>query len=665
MQKADTLFHNTDTKPSLINPLLKSYDWYKDYKRGLSYTNDKKWDEAEKEFKMAISKRPKDQWRVMSHGVSVLARYFPHRELGIVYLNQGRINAALSELTTSIRMTKSAKTQYYLDQAREKFLKMNDMDHESPQITITNKNKHDTIIYTNQSHFQLTGIAEDNYFISSLEINHKPLFIPFSAPNIPIQVKMDLDPGLNILSLSAQDLIENKSEKNAYVMLDQIGPFVVINNEDHARERGVLRVWGIVYDHGGISAFSCGNEEVLLLPDELYKEFDFLLKKEDHIFFSATDRAGNITEGDIFVNNMNSAIQVVDNRKRVGSRHLLSDSNSGPFIYLFEHAATVFQPRIVIRGVIRSEEKLSNISINSTRLNLFNQNKGLETLLKRVWHGHGTQCYFTKIVEELHEGMNEIVIHVEDRRGQISEKRITIDYKKREIEKIERRWSMGILPFTLNEGPEHLFTYPRPHLLNQCQDILYYVFFHTERFNILERERVEVIMHELDLQSSALVDNTTGPAIGNLLAAEVVLPGSINEFWDRGDRCLHIIARLIDVESGAMLTIKDVYGTWQSFKDTEYLLQGLAQLFMEEFPLLQGSVIEKHENAITINLGEKDLLKKDMRVIFGQNLNRNKEDISILGEGKVLSVDVFSSLARVDNKDIWNLVQVGDIVMTK
>ncbi|MGA1826382.1 MAG: CsgG/HfaB family protein [bacterium] len=648
----------------VVDELIVSHDWDSSYKRGLSYAEGECWEQASIEFNTAISQRTKDQWRVRTYGMHVMDQYFPHRELGIVYLNQGMIDAAIAELTTSIQMTKSSKAEYYLDQARKKKLERGDMDHESPRIAIHTNRMYNNTIYTNQSLFHVKGTAEDNYFVASVSINEKPVYIPVSAPHLPFDVEVDLEPGSNALSLSAHDLVENSCEREVYVLLDQEGPTVIVTKETAGGK--IVGIHGVVYDSGGLSRVSFGEETIPLDPDKTYKEFSYIIGNQDKVSFVAEDRAGNSTEG-IITHNDSTTGNIVLAENSLILNDTLSMNNAlagspdgdGPIITLFEHKSTVFQPSVVITGIIRSQEALQNIWINDRRFFLFDTDKGLNRILKRIWHGPRTNFYFTKVVEGLEEGYNEIIVKAQDSKGQTTQQRIAVVYRMKEFERIGSRWALGLLPFSLFEDSEYHFSSPRPHPLSMFQDELRYVFFHTRRFNLLERERIEAVMHELGLQSSSAVDKKTGPALGRLLSAEVILPGSVTEIWDGYDRCIHVIARLIDVETGETLAIKDVYGPWRTLEDEKYFLEGLAKMFVEEFPLLKGSIIEKKGTTVTINIGAEDLIREGMRIIFPGT------DESILGEARITAVKSKYSFAAPYQKDIVDMIKVGDIVVTK
>ncbi|MGA1868694.1 MAG: CsgG/HfaB family protein [bacterium] len=641
----------------LIDELIVSYEWDSCYKRALSYAEGECWQQAGEEFRAAISQRTKDQWRARTYGMHILDQYFPHRELGIAYLQQGMIDTAIDELTTSIEMTKSSKALYYLDQARKKKLESGDLDHDPPHITVYNDNMYDTTIYTNESHFLLKGSARDNYFVASLRVNEKPVYISVSEPEVPLAVKVNLTTGLNELSIKAQDLVKNRSEMQLYILLDQEGPTVVVNKETSRGE--TVRLQGLIFDSGGLAHVSFGKQSISLHPDEKYKEFSYTLSKRDSLFFIAKDRAGNITEGDLLDTTITSTIQLAESRAIVNDTLAVSYAHEGPVIRLFEHTPVVFQPTVVIKGIIRSEKELKNIWINNRRVFIFKEDKGLNRLLKRMWYGPRTNFYFTKIVDGLEEGYNEIIIKAQDSEGRSTQERVEVEYRIKEFEKIGNRWSLGILPFALFEGPEYHFASPRPHPLGRFQEELQYVFFNSQRFNLLERERIEAVMQELGLQSSSAVDKKTGPAVGRLLSAEVILPGSITESWDGYDRCIHVIARLVDVETGEILSIKDVYGPWRSIEDEQYVLEGLAQMFVEEFPLLKGIIIENKGNAVKVNLGAEERVHDGMRLmLFGS-------DESILGEARITEVKSNYSIAKPYQKELLEIVKAGDIVVTK
>lgn len=100
---------------------------------------------------------------------------------------------------------------------------------------------------------------------------------------------------------------------------------------------------------------------------------------------------------------------------------------------------------------------------------------------------------------------------------------------------------------------------------------------------VVERGRLEDIIKEQDMSRTGKFDAATASKIGKLLGAEIILTGSYFELIGN----LRIDARIIDVETGAVLKSEGVNGTSDSFFELEkqlvsQLLKGMEVELKEE-----------------------------------------------------------------------------------
>lgn len=107
---------------------------------------------------------------------------------------------------------------------------------------------------------------------------------------------------------------------------------------------------------------------------------------------------------------------------------------------------------------------------------------------------------------------------------------------------------------------------------------------------VIERERLNTVLKELDLQASATVDPDTSQRIGRILGVEFLLLGSYFELMGQ----LRVDARLVRVETGEIVRAEGVTGTSQDLFALE------RQLALK---ILQGL-------GARLDQGEEDLLKK-------------------------------------------------------
>jgi tetratricopeptide (TPR) repeat protein len=91
--------------------------WWNYYERGTSFAEGDFWEEAEADLKKAIEKRSEDDRRARSYGLHFV-EFFPHRELGVVYFNQNRIEEAERELQLSLSQTEPGQSSISIRRAR-------------------------------------------------------------------------------------------------------------------------------------------------------------------------------------------------------------------------------------------------------------------------------------------------------------------------------------------------------------------------------------------------------------------------------------------------------------------------------------------------------------------------------------------------------------------
>jgi hypothetical protein len=669
----------------------------------------------------------------------VLDEYFPHREMGIIYLREGKLEEAIEELTISLATADSAKAKYYLNQARKGWLertgldrnppglrfcahsdisyeqsdvsyvkpdvsqKQPNIDYEQPgvqekrpNISYEQPGVSEKWLYTNLDIYPIKGEALDDYYVSSILINEQPLFIDLAHPVIPFSKNLSLKTGENHFLFKVTDLTGKEHQEDLRIFLDQQGPSLFFSPEGpparlnpsqlntshlnptvHPYEKkdqaNMTIIKGMVYDTGGVHTLVIGEREISLMRGVTHKEFQIAIPSSEIPVFWVRDLAGNVTRGDL-AHILSMSERDLFNPVRVAANGLFlaglisgrrdDQTEKAPGIYIEDCPATVFYPCVVILGRIETWSEITEAWINDEPLLSDMEDNGLLHILHRFWHGKRTLFYFTRLIKGLKEGENHLTIRVRDSDGRSASKDIMVEYQVREIDRIGNRWCLAILPFQVQEMDMPLFIDPPPGPLSFLTEGLHLSFFRTKRFRMVERERIDSVMNELGLQSGYAVDDTTGPRLGKLLVAEVLLSGSFREGWDGRDRCLEIIARLVDVETSDVLSIKSVYNRWKNKKDEEYLLSGLARIFQHEFPLVQGEVINKKQNIFETNLTKADMIKQGMKVLV-YRLLEERQIQNILGEARMEEVNHDFSSALPSSEKLLKVIQIGDLVMTK
>ena len=668
------------------------FDWECCYRSGLAYARGGCLDKAISELRSAMAQNPKDRWRTRTYGMHFLD-YFPHRELGIIYLNQGRTREAIDELSQSLATASSARATYYLNEARRKWLEETGLDTTPPSIFLSETfDDENTAIYTSKSTCPIEGEARDDYFVSGISINGERLFLDLARPVVPFKKEVTLSTGENILYCEVTDLAGNYSIKHLRVILDQQGPIVMfapVSHEDMALESEgpMATLRGIVYDASGIEKLIIADEELPIMDDENIREFEKRVPLYSKVTFCAFDRAGNVTKGTLgsLWDSPQDVSSVPSREVKVCSSrllHLLAQVNrDGPVIHLEPCPSMVFEPFVVITGWVESRREILNVWINEKSILSRDESEALIPRFRRLFHKYRSYIYgntirfsFTRTIPLKEEGKNPITIYAQDSRKTSPPLNISVEYRVSEIQKVGRRWSMAILPFDIvTEGDVPIFAPPAQGSIAYITEKLQASFFDTGRFRILERERIDAVMHELNLSYGCTIDPNTALRIGKGIGAEILLAGTFYEHWEGQNRCLEVYARLLDVETQEILGIENIYNHWKGPEDIDFLSRGLSQRFVEEFPLINGKIAELYDETLLIDLGTEDQIKRGMRLWVHRPKDGERAipkamhagDVEIIGEGRIEEVSGECSLVSPTQRKVLTRFRVGDSVITK
>ncbi len=162
------------------------------------------------------------------------------------------------------------------------------------------------------------------------------------------------------------------------------------------------------------------------------------------------------------------------------------------------------------------------------------------------------------------------------------------------------------------------------------QDNLINSLVNRNRFRVIEREKLDVILQEQKLSRTNLIDRDTALKVGRLIAARSVITGNIIETRTG----IEIVARVIDTETSEILSSSDVYDEVKDLMALKKLSEGMAIKFHQDFPLLDGMVIQQKGDAIFTDIGEEDKVKLQRRLIIYR-----EEAISHPVTGKILGAD--------------------------
>lgn len=594
--------------------------WWNYYERGLSYAEGEYYEEAAGDLNEAISQRDEDQRMARTYGMHFID-YFPHRELGVVYYQQGNMAAARAELETSLNQFPTAKARFYLDRVRKTLIQKEARDVAPPELSLAFTQDE---VWTRDDPVVLSGVAEDEAYVSALTIQGVPLFLEGSEKRVSFEEGLDLSQGEHRIVVQAENLLGKATTRQVVVHVDRQGPMITLNQVKPGREGG-LTLSGSIYDEAGVSALTLNGRPVSLQKGTDVPFTAGVAADTDTVTLVAADRLGNETSARV-----PSTASARAARARGPVLLACADAGNHPFVLAglfgssdknppviqledWTESQTVFQETVYVEGEVSDEGKIVKVSVNQT------------PILRR----EGISIFFGHLAE-LKEGENKLVIEATDEAGNTATYKMVIVREVPAALKLAERLSLTVLPFEQRGVVLEKSVAFQDNLVDSLVD--------RDRFRVVEREKLESILQEQKLSRTQLIDKDTALKLGKLVAAQSIITGSIIETRSG----IEVVGRVIDTETSDILATEDVYGEIKDLPALRKLAQGMAVKFHQEFPLLDGLVIEQKGKHIFTDLGQ-DKIKLQRRLIVYR-----EEPIKHPVTGKVLGADnVIIGRARI------------------
>lgn len=669
--------------------------WWNYYTRGRWYAEEGYYDEAVQDFKKAIGLRGKDARSARSYGLHFW-EYFAHRELGIVYYSQEKYEEAKKELESSLSTADSARAKFYLNKANEAILKITKGDLESPQIRVTSHTDGELV---NTPIVKLKGIATDDAYVSSMNVQGKRLFIELAEKNLGFSEDVSLRAGENTISLGASDLAGKIVQQNFRLTLDMRPPTLYLDDiQTHQRNGSyIATVRGTLVDDYGIKSLTINDVEI---PLPSGKEIDFqqdvTLTDGRKISFKAVDKAGNETRGghqlDIKASlwpndkmddcryaycSTNKPVQVAASRLDGGTVRMLlasQDANTLPSTSAVsqqepdksrQSAGPSVQQAVssdTVPPVVRTDVKQAVLYDENF---FFSGNAHDDSGISKLFVNQnpldirpGKNVFFNQLLT-LNEGENVITVKAIDTRGNETQlPPVKVTKKTFELLETDARYTVALLPlrtFTEQGVPsETLYS-----LLLKAFDE------EPKRFNFVERDRAKLmeILNEQKISSTELTSPDTAIKIGKIRAAEGMLFGSVEE----DAKGINITLRLVDTETTQVLANADVYDEDKNMKNLEWLMHGLSLKIKQQFPMIEGNVVYVSGNGFHINTGATSGVGVGMKLLLFREIKEEgfvlKEPLEIVA--RVSQVQPETSFAKILSSKETGKVEKKDLVITK
>lgn len=585
--------------------------WWNYYERGLSFAEGEFYKEALADLDEAVDQREKDRRMARTYGMHFID-YFPHRELGIIHYQMENFEAARKELELSLKHFPSAKARFYLDRVRQALIEQEAKVVPPPRLTLSFKTAE---VWTREDPVLLSGVAEDKHYVAEISIRGVPLFLEGSKQRTPFKKNLVLSQGRHKVDVAAKNILGKVTKRQMVIHVDREGPIVTLN-ELHVNQ-GVLprkvRITGFVYDEAGVSDLSINGQPISIQKDVEVQFTATLTINTDNLELVARDRLGNQTSAQLplttaSVSDIPVMLACADSNIE---GYLLAglfgprDTNP-PRISLkgWTDTQTVFLETVYIEGQVSDESKIERLTINQM------------PILRR----QGRYIFFSHMAG-LKEGKNILNIEATDEKGQTASKTISIIRRIPKALQLSERLSMTVFPFELRgEVSKASLAF---------QDNLIDAMINRNRFQVIERDRLDLILQEQKLSRTKLFDKRTALKLGNLIAAQAIITGSIIETRIG----IEVVARMIDTETSEILATEDVYDDVKDLTSLRILAEGMAIKFHRDFPLVDGLIIEQKRENIFTDLGENVIKLRRRLIVY------REEPIKHPVTGKVLGAD--------------------------
>ena len=608
--------------------------WWNYYERGLSYADGEFYQEALSDLKEAMGQRHKDQRMARTYGMHFVD-YFPHRELGIVYYQMGDLGLAKKELELSLRQFPSAKATFYLDRVRKSSIEQETREITPPRLALDVETQE---VWTREDPVVISGVAEDEQYVAAITIRGSPLFLEGSRKRVPFSESLSLSQGTHTIEVVARNLLGKATKRQLVIHVDRQGPLVTIDDLrlDQTAAESEIVISGFLYDEAGVSGLLINNREIPIRHGVEVSFSKRLTPDAKVLDLVARDRLGNQTSASIPLLSPKSAIRNPKSPFRIPKSKILlactdlaaadglmaglfgSSDTRPPTIVLkgWTDSQTVYLDKVYLEGQVSDESKIASLTINDI------------PLLRRK----GQSIFFSHVAD-LREGENTFIAEARDEAGNLASKRISIVRRIPKALKLSERLSVAVNPFE-QKG-----------MLSQAslsfQDNLIAALVGQNRFQVVERDKLDLILQEQKLSRSDLIDRSTALRLGRLVAAHTVITGSIIETRTG----IEIVARMIDTETSEIIATEDVYNEVKDLPALRSLAGGMAIKFHREFPLLGGLIVQSKGKHIFTDLGQGEIKLQRRLIVYREEAIKNPlsgkilgSDNEILGRARVTQV---------------------------
>lgn len=612
--------------------------WWNYYERGLSFAEGRFYKAALTDLAEAARQRDKDQRMARTYGMHFVD-YFPHREMGVIHYLTGDLEKARGELKQSLAQHPSAKAQFYLDRVRRAALQRSVRNPRPPVLTL---DLGDGPIWTRDDPIRLTGSAEDDHFVASVAIDGRAVFMEGAQKRVAFDRALALDGGEHVVRVTAKNLLDETAEREVVFRVDRDGPMVSI--ESMTPSGGAWMVTGSVNDPAGVATIELGGRALSVSPG-IDVPFSASAPMENGPPELRTqDRLGNETVA--LLEPIRPLLKTARLSAALASDRFISlfgpKDEDAPIIELkdWPEGETVYLDKIYVSGRAMDGNAVLKLLVNN------------QPILRK----EGQSVFFNHLAA-LKEGENTIAIEAQDAAGNVTRETARVIRQVPEAFQLEERLRVSVFPFQQKgDVSSDSLAY---------QDQLIIALGERDRFSLIERDRLDLILEEQKLSNTDLVDRATAIRMGKLAAAQCVLVGNIIETHTG----IEIVGRMIDAETAEILSTKDVYDEVTNLETTQVLAKGMAIKFHQDFPLVSGIVLLKKGDEIFTDLGADKIALKHRLLVYREEQILHPitgkpmgADRVIIGKAVVNMVDADMSKAELTGEASADIKKLDKVI---
>jgi hypothetical protein len=580
--------------------------------------------EAEADFLQAIKHKSDDDAHARTYGVQFIA-YYPHRELGVVYLEQEKLIEAEEQFKLSQSTAPSAKADYYLEKVTQLKLLKEHKDETPPGIEVSFP-PHHSDIYINSFDTELSGSLTDDLRVARMDINGERVHIkPGEKSSFKYELK-GLSEGANPVSFKVSDVAGKKTTQNHVVQVDLNAPTISVfpgYMEPNASGGFTVALRGDISDDHLLNSLEVGGKKL-----DVYKKKSIALQDykftvasaTQAIAYRATDLAGNEVSGNIRLA-----------PKGVAAPLTASADKTPPVMEKPPEQSIYFTEMSSLEIAAVDDGQIVQLLIDGNS--------------QSITPG---PSLFTRVRRKLEVGDNDASITIVDAAGNRVERNINVTRIEQSVKSLDSRLSFALLDFEY-EGDAS-----------------------TEVKGFADRLTGKIVEGE----RFGLTENGTPKAsIADLkkLAQELEVDGFITGKITARQNAVDILINLLSPD-GKIVKSYDAYDEDVSNTNLRYLAGLVHEKMLNDFPLLDGTVAQikgkkiylTFKGPVEVNALSRCIIYRDGEVIKDPSTGKPLGSLpDELGEAQLVKAKQPLIMAQLDKIFEEAVIKPGDLVISK